>query len=426
LTANLLVRADLHAEAFLISQRPDYDVAVIGGGPAGSSAAAHLARQGRRVVLFERDSFPRFHIGESLLASVNAPLEALGLGERMCGMGFPEKWGASFLSADGCTDRYFGFDGSSLVPQPRTWEVERSRFDEMLLDHAAASGADLRQPCRVLDVELSQDGATLAVQNGGARHAVRAAGVIDASGRMGIIARRHELRVEEPTLANIAFFSHYSGVPRPIRGRPGDIRIVPRDDLGWFWLIPISQELTSVGVVLPRKVYDTWPREEPPHALDRAIADTPIVSLLLSGARREWPVRVERDYSYSVRAYAGDRWLLAGDAGAFLDPVFSTGVAIALESGVDASIAMGAALDDEGARRKAFDRFNRRSLGRYRAFHRFVTGFYAHRFRRVLLAPSPPPAVLRAIVTLLAGHWELSLEARAELDTFYRTAHVPD
>ena len=176
--------------------------------------------------------------------------------------------------------------------------------------------------------------------------------IVDASGRGALLSRKFDLRIDEPRLANLAVFSHYSGVPRQSGRRAGDIRIVAREDLGWFWIIPISDELMSVGVVLPRSAA---PRAAGPGALARcstaSIAETPAVARLLASAHREWPVRVEKDFSFGSRAYAGDRWVLAGDAGSFLDPVFSTGVAIALESGLEAAQAVAMASQPATCRR---------------------------------------------------------------------------
>jgi flavin-dependent dehydrogenase len=392
----------------------EFDVAVVGGGPAGSAAACWLARAGRRTVVFERDRFPRFHIGESLLASVNDALESIGARDLVSARDFPQKWGATFGTSDGAIERFADFATSPEVPAPQTWQVPRAEFDELLLRHAAACGADVREGHRVLDAAFDAAGVTVTVRDEADREErVRAAALVDASGRVGLLARKFGLRTPEPRLANIAVFAHYSGVPRAEGRRAGDIRIIARHDLGWFWFIPISGALTSVGVVLPRRAHDAFPQRAPEALLDHAIAETPAAAHLMREARREWPVRVERDFSFGSRAWAGDRWLLVGDAGAFLDPVFSTGVAIALESGVEAGQALDRALRRGDLSARAFAAFDRRQRRRYRAFRRFVLAFYRRGFRDLFFQPVPMPVVFRAVVTMLAGYWRPSWSARA-------------
>jgi flavin-dependent dehydrogenase len=405
----------------------DCDVIVAGGGPAGSAAAAWLARSGHRVILFERDRFPRFHIGESLLASVNDALGAIGASDVVRQAGFPQKWGATFMTGDGLIERYADFAVAPDVRQPQTWQVNRATFDHLLLRHAAASGADVREQHRVLDVAFDDGGVTVTVQEANrdeARRAVRARAIVDASGRGALLSRKFDLRIDEPRLANLAVFSHYSGVPRGQGRRGGDIRIIARADLGWFWMIPISDELMSVGVVLPRSAAAPLLGLEHGALLDRAIADTPVVARLLASARREWPVRVEKDFSFASRAYAGDRWVLAGDAGSFLDPVFSTGVAVALESGLEAAQAVAAGLvaGDLSARR--FRRFERRQHQRYRSFRRFVLGFYTPEFRDLFFAEEPPRRMFRALITVFAGYWRPSFATRLWVALFFQLVRL--
>jgi FADH2-dependent halogenase len=398
---------------------PNCDVAVLGAGPAGSAAALALARRGRSVVVCERERFPRFHIGESLLATANDCFAELGLAARVRAAGFPEKRGASLLVFDGTAGRPVDFTTSREVRQPQTWQVCRERFDELLLDAARAAGAEVREGRRVERVDFGADGVVVRFVEDGAAGELRARAVVDASGRGGVLARQLDLRRDEPRLANVAIYAHYSGVPRLPDERSGDIRIVARNDAGWFWLIPIDERLTSVGAVLPRGLYAELAKGDPEAMLAGLVADTPAVAELLAAARREWPVRVEKDFSYRARAYAGDRWLLAGDAGSFLDPVFSTGVSIALESGIEAARELDRALADGDFSARRFRHFERTQRRRFAVFRRFVLAFYTPWFRDLFFQPSAPPALFRAVVTVLAGNWRPSLWTRLLVELFF-------
>lgn len=385
----------------------DFDFAVAGGGPAGCSAAISLAQRGRSVVLFERDTFPRFHIGESLLSTVNESFALLGVTEKMESAGFPEKWGARLLTHDGQSGRGVNFADSTEVKRPQTFQVSRAEFDRILMERAREAGVEVREGCRVTACEFQPDAAVIdfAAESPGR---VRVQAVVDATGRNGLIARKYSLRTDEPLLANIAIYSHYANVPRLADGCPNDIRIIAREDSGWFWFIPISEDLTSVGVVMPRSLYLLMPEGTPEQHLELAIADTHAAAELMREARQEWPVRVEKDFSYSASSYAGDRWILAGDAGSFLDPVFSTGVSIAMESGIEAAAELDQALARNDFSTRRFAGFSRRQRRRFKTFRRFVVGFYTPQFRDLFFKPNPPKRLFRAIVTILAGRWDAS------------------
>jgi flavin-dependent dehydrogenase len=394
--------------------RYDFDFAVAGGGPAGSSAAISLRQRGHSVVLFERETFPRFHIGESLLSTANDAFAALGVAKQIEAASFPTKWGARLYTHDGQNGRYVDFTCVREVTRPQTYQVCREEFDRILLERAREVGVDVREACNVITCEFAPDAAVLEVASRGnaATRRVHVRALVDATGRGGLLARKFNLRTEEPLLANIAIYSHYTKIPRLEGPRPDDIRLIARDDAGWFWLIPISKELTSVGVVLPKALYRRLANGSPEETLNNTIADTPIVAELMREARREWPVRVEKDFSYSASAYAGDRWILAGDAGSFLDPVFSTGVSIAMESGIEAAAELHRALPRNDFSAASFAAFSRRQRKRFETFRRFVVGFYTPQFRDVFFSPEPPTLIFRSVATMLAGKWNASLWTR--------------
>jgi flavin-dependent dehydrogenase len=401
--------------------RYDFDFAVAGGGPAGSSAAISLGQRGYSVVLFERETFPRFHIGESLLSTANDAFAALGVTKQIENASFPQKWGARLFTHDGQSGRYVDFTCVREVTRPQTYQVCREEFDRILLERAREVGVNVREACNVITCEFAPDAAILEVASraDGAPAGVRVRALVDATGRGGLLARRFNLRTEEPRLANIAIYSHYTNVPRLGGPRPDDIRLIARNDAGWFWLIPISKELTSVGVVLPKAVYRRLANGSAEETLNNTIADTPIVAELMREARREWPVRVEKDFSYSASAYAGDRWILAGDAGSFLDPVFSTGVSIAMESGIEAAEELHRGLMRNDFSASSFAAFSRRQRKRFETFRRFVVGFYTPQFRDVFFSPEPPKLIFRSVATMLAGKWNASLWTRFLNQVFF-------
>src|ERR1041385_4790964 len=392
----------------------DFDFAVAGGGPAGASAAISLGQHGHSVVLFERETFPRFHIGESLLSTANDAFTALGVAKHIEDASFPQKWGARLFTHDGQSGRYVDFTDVREVTGPQTYQVCRQEFDRILLDRAREVGVDVREGCNVVGCEFAPDAAVLDVasRSDGATTRVQVRALVDATGRGGLLARKFNLRTEEPRLANIAIFSHYTNVQRLHAPRPDDIRLIARSDAGWFWLIPISKELTSVGVVLPKMLYRRLANDSAEESLNQTISDTPIMADLMRQARREWPVRVEKDFSYSASTYAGNRWILAGDAGSFLDPVFSTGVSIAMESGIEAAAVLHRALLRNNFSAASFAAFSRRQRRRFRRFRRFVVGFYTPEFRDVFFSPEPPRLLFRSVATILAGKWDASLQTR--------------
>jgi FADH2-dependent halogenase len=402
-----------------------WDAIVVGGGPAGSSAAALLARAGRRVLVVERARFPRFHIGESLLPEVTPYLDQIGVRAAVEREGFPVKKGAFLESPTGSAVGYADFRDATRVAATTTWQVRRDRFDQILLDHAAACGATVREETRARDVSFDEQGVTLTLEDAaGHRREERGRFLIDASGRDGFLAKRLDLRRVDPALRHVSFHAWYEGVEPPPEGHEGDLRILSLEGRGWAWLIPVSETRTSVGVVVPKERVDRSTGRTPDERLRELLSEVAPVREAMAGARPVGPARVDGDYSYATTAYTGHRassrrepWLLAGDAGSFLDPVFSTGVLLALRSGVGAGQTVAAALGGSAREtRRALARYERRQRRDYRMLRTLVTDFYRPEFRDFLVFDQEDPAGMReALVTVLAGRLELSLGQRARL-----------
>lgn len=407
---------------------PLYDAIVVGGGPAGAATAARLAQRGRSVLVLERQRFPRFHIGESLIPETNRFLAELGVLDRIAAAGFPVKRGAILVAPDGEHERYAFFGDARGVERTETFEVPRDRFDQILLDHAAASGAEVRQGCRARAVELAGGETRVTYDDGGAAGEAAARGrfLVDASGRDGFLAKRLELRQVDPRLRQVGLHAWYEGVVPPPPERAGDARLISLDDGGWAWLIPVGGGITSVGAVISKERHATLPTAEPARCLDLLLESVPALPPLFTAARRVSPVRVEGDYSYATRAYTGERWLLAGDAGSFLDPIFSTGVLLALASGMEAADVVDRALAAEAAgdapsrrRRRLLARYDREQRRRYRFFRGFVLRYYRPEFRDLLLSPTERFGVARSLISALAGRSRLSLLDRLRLLFFF-------
>jgi flavin-dependent dehydrogenase len=329
------------------------DVVVIGGGPAGSTVSTLLAQQGCRVQLFERERFPRFHIGESLIPETYWVFQRLKMLDKMKASPFVKKYSVQFINAGGKVSAPFYFHDNKPHECSQTWQVIRSEFDQMMLDNAREQGVVVHQPARVLEVLFEGERAVgVRVQEeGGPPREVRAKVVVDASGQSTMLQNRFKLRQWDPVLNKGAIWTYWDGAYRDIGRDEGATMVIQTPNRkGWWWYIPQHDNTVSVGVVAP---FDYLFKGRGPHeqTYQEEVEACPAVKQRLATARRSTGYFATKDYSYRSKEVAGDGWVLVGDAFGFLDPLYSSGVLLALKSGEMAAdaIAEGLARNDLSA-----------------------------------------------------------------------------
>ncbi len=415
-----------------------FEVAIVGGGPGGSTTAARLRQRGRSVVVLERERFPRFHIGESLLPSSAPILRAIGLEEELDAR-FVRKYGARFLDdelgpdgGDESTARYL-FEEAFPPATPYAWQVPRAEFDELLLGRARALGADVREGWRVTGPIL-EGGVVVGVEvvdREGARRTIGAKVVVDATGREGLLTRASAKRARTriPGLDKTAIFTHVEGGARHAGRDAGQIELTilaGRDEAGcvpgWAWLIPFKDGRASVGFVLSSEVVRGRAADAPSLASDlgparakdeggarlealfeQEVARSPWMSRLLAGSRRCGPVRAAADYSFRVDRLAGAGWLAVGDAAGFLDPLFSTGAHLAMGGAERASAAIDVALLAGDVSEAAFAGFERTMRTAVELFLGAVQSFYRGDLRQLLFSRDQRTILRKLVTSMLAG-----------------------
>lgn len=395
-----------------------YDVAIIGGGPAGSTAGTLLARAGRRVVIVEREKFPRFHIGESLLPFSMKAFQRLGLNEKFRQAGFMEKFGGEMVGACSEEGVKFYFKDGFGSQTDRAYQVTRADFDKVLLDHAAENGAEVREETSVERIAFSEEEVQLCLRGkDGAARDVRARYVIDASGRNSVVGSHFRLKKNYAHLQKLSVFAHYDGVLRD-PGIDGTLTRLVRAVDRWFWMIPLTEERMSIGVVLDAAVFKNA-KLSPEEFLDQALTEQPVIANRMLAAERTTPVTVAADFSYRNEKLAGARWLLAGDAAGFIDPVFSSGVFLAVMAGEQAADALHVVLDQPEKQRRLFARYERTVQRAMKVYLRFVDAWYTKQFIEVFLHPQHFLQLPQAVNAILGGNVGTGFAIRWRMWIFY-------
>ena len=379
------------------------DVAVIGGGPAGSTAAALLAGRGHKVIALEKEHHPRFHIGESLLP-MNLPVfERLGVLEKVHALGV-YKAGADFEADNERGYTTFLFANAIGKSPPHAYQVWRQDFDQMLYQHARECGADAREGHEVLAVEqLAPHDTRLEVRtDSGGAYRIQARYLIDASGRDAFLSTRKRLRRRNRQHQSAAIFGHFRGAEVRSAGDSGNISIY-RFAHGWMWMIPLPDGVMSVGAVC-RPDYLKQRKGRPREFLLETLKRSPALWRRLEHAELIGnEVRVAGNYSYDSRQMGGRGWVLIGDAFAFIDPVFSSGVYLAMSGAEQAARLADVALRDPAGERRLLRQLERRQRAGIERF-----SFFIHRFNGPVLAsmfrhPTSRFKLEQAVISMLAG-----------------------
>ncbi|HLW69410.1 MAG TPA: NAD(P)/FAD-dependent oxidoreductase [Candidatus Binataceae bacterium] len=380
----------------------DFDVAILGGGPGGSAAGAYLARAGLKCVIFERELFPRQHVGESLVPASNRVLADLGLIDQMDEQGFPRKFGAVWTSAtsvykhdlaglqeagkaaeevDAEADIRFEERAMSGVPLTYTWHVDRGKFDNMLLNHANKLGATVYEGLRVQGVDFADPAMPkVRITMGRQELNLRTRMVVDASGRHTLLGNQLRLKVTDPVFDQFAVHAWFENLDRlalakkPILGDYIFVHFLPVNNT-WIWQIPITETITSVGVVTQKRNFQKTRQSREQFFWD-CVDSRKDFGEALRAAKQLRPLKDEGDYSYSMKQICGDGYVLVGDAARFVDPIFSSGVSIALNSAKLATQDIVAAANNGGFHKVAFNNFESLMRRGTRNWHEFIALYY--------------------------------------------------
>jgi flavin-dependent dehydrogenase len=394
---------------------PLYDAIVIGGGPGGSTAGALLARAGRRVLLLEKERFPRFHIGESLLPYNRRLFEEIGVLPKLEAAGLMRKYGAQFHSGNGEHAVKFVFRNGRFTREHQAFQVERAAFDQLLLNHSRDCGVDAREGWTVTRFQHGPAHVQVDARAiDGQSESFHASFLIDASGRGNLTGNQEKLRVVHPHLKKLAVFGHFSGVHLDDGPSGGDTVIV-RLGNKWFWLIPLSREKVSVGCVLDQDEF-AGSGLSPTELFGRIWRSSAVMRQRLEHAQPVGPIQTTSDFSYHNRRLVGPRLARVGDAAGFMDPIFSAGVYLAMTSAQQAARAILTALDAGHEGSIQLRDYERRLRLALQTYWPMVEHFYTSPFMELFFSPQEHFHLASAVNAILAGElnggWSLRWRMR--------------
>ncbi len=379
------------------------DVLVIGGGPAGSTIAALLAQRGKSVILLDKDRHPRFHIGESLLPFSLPLLDRLGVREAVERIGMP-KYGIEFVSPDHDRSSLLEFGEGWHKDMDYSYQVRRSEFDHILIENAQARGAEVHQGVRVEDVEFPPDGGVVAsaTADDGTRRRWQARFLVDATGRDTFLASKLGLKQRNRRHESAAIYGHFSGAER-LKGREeGNISIFWFAG-GWFWLIPLADGTTSIGAVCRPEKIKNRNGDDVTTFFHKLIASCPALADRLRNATLIGDAIATGNYSYQSQSMVGERYIMVGDSSSFIDPVFSTGVHLAMSSAFKGADAVVTCLDQPALAKQALKRFEQEVRQGLDRFSWFIYRITSPAIRSLFMGPRNVLRMKEAVLSLLAG-----------------------